>query len=488
MKMNIKSNLLVVLALLPLLLGSCGKWLDLKPYDQISEEELLKNEEGYQKFLNGIYIELNREELYGRSLSVEMVEIMGGAYEIGDESNIWGNYPDLKEYRYQSEYWRTRFAATWNKAYALILNCNKLLENMEGKEEMFTSVNYDIIRGEALALRAMLHFDMLRLFGPVYSQTPEAKSIPYYTRRTTTPEPQLPASEVMAHVIADLEAASEALASDPVITKGTMMNSLDGGKSNFLRYRSLRLNYYAVEALLARVQLYAGNRSEAYRHALTVIKASDEGIFPFVDSRQVIGSVKDPDRIFSSEVIFALSHSQRVKIFKDFFDPKRTTFTFKMENQLLTEVIYGGANTTGGYQDDYRNRADWKASGSKRYFYKYDDMLENGKIQNTMIPMIRLGEMYLIAAECSGESLDDGLSFINILRSKRGIKTDFDHLDENLLKYEYIRELYGEGQLFFMYKRLYSDIIRSADKKNNPKASRNLFVVPLPEDEIEVED
>ncbi len=480
-----KNKILILLCCI--LLSNCDKWLDIKPYDQISEEELLKTEEGFQKLLNGIYIELNREELYGQSLSVEMVEIMGGVYEIGDDSNVWGNYSDLKRYDFGTEYWRNRFTATWNKAYALILNCNKILENIEGKEDMFTQGGYDIIRGEALALRAMLHFDILRLFGPVYSKTPEAKSIPYYTHRTNTPEPQLPASEVLNLIVTDLKEALIALKDDPIITEGTMMSSLDNGQSNFYRYRALRLNYYAVEGLLARVELYAGNRAEAYKHAFDVIAAADRGIFPFVDSRLVIGSVTDPDRIFSSEVIFALTNTQRVKIFNNFFDPKRTTFTFKMESNLLNDKIFGGGSVTGGYQDDFRNRAIWNASGSNRFFFKYADMAEPGRIENTMIPMLRLGEMYLIAAECKGDNLNAGLSLINLLRSKRGIKADYNHFDETLLKYEYIRELYGEGQLFFLYKRLYSDIIRSASDKDNPKASQNIFVVPLPEGEIEVE-
>ena len=66
---------------------------------------------------------------------------------------------------------------------------------MKSREELFTGNNYNIIQGEALALRAMLHFDMLRLFGPVYSRNPEATSIPYYTSEVLSPEPLLPASD-----------------------------------------------------------------------------------------------------------------------------------------------------------------------------------------------------------------------------------------------------------------------------------------------------
>ena len=134
--MNIQR--LIGLYCLAFLLAGCSNWLDVQPYDQISEDELVKSEEGFQKALNGIYIGLNDEALYGKSLTVEMIEIMGGAYEIGNESLVWGNYTDLKDYNYNTEYWRSCMSSTWDKAYALILNCNKLLEKMKSREELFT--------------------------------------------------------------------------------------------------------------------------------------------------------------------------------------------------------------------------------------------------------------------------------------------------------------------------------------------------------------
>ena len=166
---------------------SCDAWLDVKPYDKMAEDELLSSEEGFIKFLNGIYIELNRDMLYGGALSVEMVEIMGGAYAVGTDNSVWGNYADLAEYEYGTEYWRARMNETWNKAYSLILNCNLLLENLESTGVKFSGDNMKVIKGEAIALRAMLHFDMLRLFGPVYSRNPQALSIPYYKKYTLVP-------------------------------------------------------------------------------------------------------------------------------------------------------------------------------------------------------------------------------------------------------------------------------------------------------------
>ena len=467
------------------LFASCDSWLEVKPYDQIAEGELQKSEEGYQKMLNGIYIDLNSDELYGQTLSVEMIEVMGGAYTIGSDNSVWGNYKDLSSYQYNTEYWRDRLDQTWNKAYALILNCNKILETIDGNKNLFTDGSYYIIKGEALALRAMLHFDMLRLFGPVYSKDSDKKAIPYYTKQTNSPEPILTAQEVMEKITTDYEDALNYLANDPVKTEGTMMSSTEDGSSNFLRYRALRLNYYAVEALMARAYLYMGNKTEAFKYATDVIKTADQNIFPFVDKNLVIGSPADPDRIFSSEVLFALTNTSRGTIHKNFFDPSRLpNYVFRMDDSMMSNLVYGGAATTGGYQDDYRYRACWMATGSNRYFYKYSDMVANGSIQNTMIPMVRLGEMFLIAAESQSGDLKAGVQYVNALRRNRGV-ANLTTLTPDLLKYEYIRELYGEGQLFFLYKRLNSDIITSATSSKNPKASDLIFVVPLPDTETE---
>ena len=473
------------------LFASCDSWLEVKPYDQIAEGELQKSEEGYQKMLNGIYIDLNSDALYGQTLSVEMIEVMGGAYTIGTDNSVWGNYKDLSSYQYNTEYWRDRLDQTWNKAYALILNCNKILETIDGNKNLFTDGSYYIIKGEALALRAMLHFDMLRLFGPVYSKDSDKKAIPYYTKQTNSPEPILTAQEVMEKITTDYEDALNYLANDPVKTEGTMMSSTEDGSSNFLRYRALRLNYYAVEALMARAYLYMGNKTEAFKYATDVIKTADQNIFPFVDKNLVVGKIvesilpADPDRIFSSEVLFALTNTSRGTIHKNFFDPSRLpNYVFRMDDSMMSNLVYGGAATTGGYQDDYRYRACWMATGSNRYFYKYSDMVANGSIQNTMIPMVRLGEMFLIAAESQSGDLKAGVQYVNALRRNRGVAS-LTTLTPDLLKYEYIRELYGEGQLFFLYKRLNSDIITSATSSKNPKASYLIFVVPLPDTETE---
>ena len=479
-----KIFLTYIAALSLLVMTACDSWLDVKPYDKMSEDELILSEQGFIKRLNGIYIELNSDMLYGGALSVEMIEIMGGSYVLGTDNAVWGNYSDLASYKYNTEYWRARMNETWNKAYSLILNCNLLLESLETTSVKFTGDNFKVIKGETMALRAMLHFDMLRLFGPVYSRNPELPAIPYYKKYSITPNDVLPASEVAELITSDLMEARMLLANDPVKTAGTMMEAPSDGSSTFMYYRNLRLNYYAVTALMARSSLYFGDKENAYKYATEIIEDA-ETVFPFVDKSLVTGSPDDPDRIFSSEVIFALTHSQRNKLFKNYFDPSRIpNYVFRMDNDLMSNVVFGGGTGTGGNQDDYRYRVNWVATGANRYFYKYSDMVDSGNIRNTMIPMIRLGEMYLIAAESCSEKIGTGVIYVNKLRSQRGV-ANLPVLTEEVLRYEYIRELYGEGQLFFMYKRMFAPVMFTSSGSRNPQPSDAIFTVPLPDSETD---
>ena len=111
-------------------------------------------------------------------------------------------------------------------------------------------------------------------------------------------------------------------------------------------------------------------------------------------------------------------------------------------------------------------------------------MVNTGSITNTMIPMVRLGEMYLIAAESRSSDINAGVSYVNQLRAARGAGK-LQSLTKQTLQYEYIRELYGEGQLFFMYKRMFSSILFSSADNKNPKAEDAIFVVPLPSSETD---
>ena len=240
---------------------SCSDWLDVKPSDRISEENAFSSVAGFKNALNGIYVELNKDNLYGRRLTVDFVEILAKRYYVNSE-NDWAY--DLMNYEYGGSTVKGYLQGIWGTAYKLIANTNLLIKNCDENREVLPNDYYGVCKGEALALRAMLHFDLFRLFGPVYSVDSLALSIPYYKEFSLEVAPQLSGTSFMDNVINDLIDAADLLGEyDPILTSG-IQGAFD---DYFLQNRNLRLNYYAVQGLLARAYLYKGDNENALIHA-----------------------------------------------------------------------------------------------------------------------------------------------------------------------------------------------------------------------------
>jgi hypothetical protein len=175
MKLKIFSGCLCLI----LLLGSCKKWIDVKPSDRLTEDQLFSTRQGYLNALNGIYIELTNAAIYGDKMTVSNLDVMAQYYVTSSTTHKFYSYANFD---YKSDTTKV-YDNMWKKAYELIINCNVIIERCgESGNEVLNGTYFGIVKGEALALRAMLHFDMLRLFGPIYTQADKDKPcIPYST-------------------------------------------------------------------------------------------------------------------------------------------------------------------------------------------------------------------------------------------------------------------------------------------------------------------
>ena len=101
--------------------------------------------------------------------------------------------------------------------YNIIANINNLLYYCDLKKEVFATEHYyEIIKGEALGLRAFLHFDLLRMYGPIYKENPNAKRIAYRTEFNREAKEMQSSNVVVDSIIADLKKAEILLEeSDP---------------------------------------------------------------------------------------------------------------------------------------------------------------------------------------------------------------------------------------------------------------------------------
>ena len=115
-------------------------------------------------------------------------------------------------------------------------------------------------------------------------------------------------------------------------------------------------------------------------------------------------------------------------------------------------------------------------------FWQDDEM---SPLISNLMPIIRLSEMYYIAAE-SEPTTSVGVAYLNEVRKARFIPelpTDIDEaiLEEEIFK-EYRKEFMSEGQLFYYYKRKNSSSI--PDSQISPIINQE-YVLPLPLREIE---
>lgn len=119
---------------------------------------------------------------------------------------------------------------------------------------------YGAYRGEMLAVRAMMHFDILRLFA---SADQSKRGIPYVRTFDFSVKPFYTVGECLDFIINDLTEAENLLENVETIAYPRDDSQYD----KFNCWRETHLNYYAVQALLARVYWYKGNNAKAAEYA-----------------------------------------------------------------------------------------------------------------------------------------------------------------------------------------------------------------------------
>ena len=448
----------IYILMLMSLMTSCTGWLSVDSTDRIMEDTLYEDRDGFYTALNGVYIDLVKTSLYSGTFGPSVPDILAQYYDTSVDSHMNGSLA-----QFQAESKRLAVSDSWTRAYYLILNLNKTIEKAdEHKGTVLNDMDHALIKGEALALRALLHFELFRYFAPSYSLSPAAKAIPYATSSDPQVYPVLKSSEVVSRLKADLKDAMDLLKKhDPVITEGK--KEVDNGGRNLYNYRNLRMNYFAVKALAARVNMYLGYtyRDEALRLAEEVIRDAAR-FFPFstrdeVTGQAAVGSVtaSAQDRILSSDILFAVYN---VKRGEDIYE-KLFSNTLEVK-QLL-------AMSDNGYRNLYPEEGDLRTYQWQRKkdvlgndmmcMVKYEAMEVAGKNYPYMIPVLRMSEMYLIVAECYA-GVDDTKAYesLNALRNARQTSS-VDSSIELHIENEYVREFVGEGQLFWYYKRKNAD-------------------------------
>lgn len=453
---------ILILLLLTSMLSACNDWFEIQPQGDIDEERLFSDEDAFLNALAGVYTQLRENTLYGEQLSVSSLEFMAQHFIPDDEVTR-----SLAAYDFSRAENQKIIRNIWRDMYNAIAACNKALEHILVTDVVFNFTDQrEIITGELYALRGALHFELLRMFHPHPSVDASFKGMPYMTAFGTETGPALSTDEVLENSIRDLKRAARLLyKTDPLFIASNTSNDEPGKLSRKLR--TFHMNYYAVTAELARIYLYKKEYQQAYNYADTTFRhirqmnASYQVFYYFGPGKY------NSDKSFSREHIFGIASGPNglTQVAENLFE------TRQIETCRDFTHIYPSAKDTR-YRDWFKlktNTTDHFILSEKfsreSLLSGYTSTTGETKELPVRIPFIKLGEVALIAAEALNElnRTEEAADWIIELQDNRDISFVKDLKNAGTLtpeilaeeiRAEYGREFYGEGQLFFFYKRM----------------------------------
>lgn len=479
----------------------CNDWLDVNPKSKVPSDVLLENEDGYQTALIGAYISMASPDLYGYNTSMYFPEALARHWRFSNPSSnttLANNaIYDLSTYSFveQSADTEATIRAIWKKYYFTIAQLNNILGNIAITDVKFTYGNKMLIKGEALGLRAFNHFELLRYFGPVPDANVNGSelTIPYVTEFTKEQDKLLSLTymDVVSLIEKDLDEAEIALENDPILKYSNYRLNQQGIdpeplESEFQYFRQNRFNYYAVLGTKARFYYWIGNKTKAFEYATKVIESKNEDQtpkFPLTTEATI------NDLTMYHETLFSLENPDMESYLQSYFVDKTAILT-------QTSALVNIAFETGTQASDIRNRKNryWEEIthlevGTVNHFNKFtgNTLIET----SNHIPIIGLPEIYFIAMECT-PSIDQAKLLFTPYRMARGVSaqtqeniTDQASLLDRLEK-EYRKEFFGEGKMFFYYKKHGITSFTWPSVYNLPNGHKS-FVIPKPKSQTVIE-
>lgn len=482
----------------------CKKWLDVKPEGITTKDEMFKTQKGFRDALTGAYIDVKSGDAYGGAFTWGTVEFMAKNWDIVNTQNL--EFTGLAAANYIDAAPRAALDRAYAKEYKIVADVNSILENIDAKKSIFTDDNYALIKGEALTLRAYAHFDVLRMFGPMPDKPSADPILPYVTEVSKNIVSLSNYDDFVRQLIADLDQAEQLLKDVDPITRYSILE-LNPSKNfpdvpsvmtdDYYNYRQVRMNYYAVLALKARVYNWLiprgdVNRQNAVKYAQMVIDARDRTGKPTFRLAELADATKG-DYSFTPEHIAAVNYYNLYMTVDALFGE---TGQLVRQDFVVTDNFFYLNNLfpVAERAADARWVGMWsyKTTNGQTNWVKFKKYVQKDKEQdpNNQIPLLRLSEMYLILTECA-QTKADAESIYRIYCGKKGIPfasgfnaSAWEADRKNKMIREYVREFYAEGQTFFTYKRYNVTALPAGWCASGFTGTTARYVVPKPDREI----
>lgn len=425
---------------------SCKKILDTISPNQVSDADVFKGVEGLRNARIGMYATLEDQNYYGA-----VYPLLAECYT---DNGTTGGYDviDLNDIAYRAVepsnlYIENMYIAMYNTIYT----ANKIINNI-GNVANVDPAEKSNITGEAYFIRSLANFDLLRLFGEHWDKGSKyGISIVTGSDAPKTPVTRSTVDASYKQIIADLQTAV------------TDLNTYNG---------SQYVSQSAAKALLARVYLYYGDKTNASAMATAVINDDNFALLGPGEFTQVYTKKLTTESVL--ELVFDLQHPSFYNTntyLRD--DALRSDVNF-LANADLNDFFQGRPDDLRAQLVDYTNVDVSIQPDGRTQKYRGEATKDNSAY------VIRLAEMYLIRAEALGKT--QGLADLNTIRESRGmadltggdVSTDAKFL--NAVLDERRAELNFEGHRLF-------DLARTG-KVASVLGSTVQPIMPIPQREI----
>jgi len=358
----------IYIAILTVALGACSGELDIKPQQALDESVAMSSDANIKKALLGAYDLFMYSELLAADGEISWVGTFNQPREVFGKRMLTNNV-----------YIRNN----WTGAYYTINICNNILESIDN----VLAEDQDRVRGEALFIRGVAYFELVRFFAQPYSAgaTSTNPGVPLVLEATKDiTEESLVAratvDQVYQQVISDLTTAESLLPET---------NGVFAAK-------------YAAAAVLSRVYL---------------------GMADYANARDAANRVIESE-IYELTATFAEAFNNSENSTEDIMAMQTNAQDGNNNMQLYWSVPdFGGRDGDVEITDKHLNLYE---NGDERLdmFYEGNGAIRSGKWKNqfTVLPCIRLAEMYLTRAEANfrlGTVIGDlPLNDINLIRDR----------------------------------------------------------------------
>jgi hypothetical protein len=438
-------------------LPSCKKsFLELNPPTSLTPGQALATEADLLVALRGAYAGFRNVDLYGRTAPVVGDNLADNTYQHGINTN---RYTLFNNYSYNTT--DGNVLGLWRAAYTVILRANNIIN-----AQVPTTANSDQYKGEAYAIRALAYFTLIRYFAKPYTDDPNSLGVSIvlsYDPDATIPRSKV--SEVYALILDDLGKAYSTM------TKFT---------------NSSQFSKYAAKALMAKVYLTMGDKSNAKTAALDVINNS--GFTTLTTANHATYWASGTVRTDKLETLFEVSSDAVANLAFD-----ALSYIYSQNGNygdfVVTDELYALFPVGDVRRALYPIVPRPKTPPGPNVVSVDKFPVISGDLSDTKV--LRMSEMYLIAAEASLPSNEaDALMYVNFITSRRGapaIASTGAQLFEDIIT-ERRKELAFEGDRYLDLQRLKRDVVRGP---NFPSSARNIpytnyrRIFPIPQSELD---